>query len=124
MSSQSGNFVALYDIKDIPQGSDTNIPINYRTGTPLALVDLTTYIAKLQARQTYGGPVHIELSSVASTITLAATSPNLTLHFTKELLANISIFTPLIYELIIVASDGTTTPVLRGELNIQRQIVQ
>lgn len=124
MSTQSSNFVASYDIDNIPQGNDTNIPINYRTDVPLTLTPLSTYTAKLQARQTFGSPVILELSSVSGTITLADTSPNITLHFTRALLAPITIFTPLIYELVIVATDGTTTPVLRGELNVQRQIVQ
>lgn len=124
MSCDSSDFVGYYDIKDLPQGADTSIPINYRTGDPLALVDLSTYTAKLQVREDYNSPVLLELSTADSTIVLAATSPNILLVFTSAKTEAMTIFDNMIYDLEITSASGDVTRVLGGKFTISRQVTR
>lgn len=124
MSCNSSDFVGYYEIKDLPQGADTTIPINYRTGDPLALVDLSTYTAKLQVREDYNSPVLLELSTANSTIVLAATSPNISLYFTAAATEAMTIFDNMIYDLEITSSTGDVTRVLEGPFSISRQVTR
>lgn len=124
MSCASSPFVGWYPIEGLPQGSDVSIYINYRTGDPLALVDLSTYSAKLQVRQNYTSPVLIELSSQEGTIILAATSPNITLSFIDSKTQSMTVFEDMIYDLEITSASGITTRVLEGTFSISRQVTQ
>lgn len=124
MSCNSSDFVGYYDINDLPQGSYIIIPINYRTGDPLALVDLSTYTAKLQVREDYNSPVLLELSTADSTIILAATSPNIQLVFTSAKTENMTIFDNMVYDLEITSAAGLVTRVLNGKFSISRQVTR
>lgn len=124
MSYASSDFVGCYDIKGIPQGSDVSIPINYRTGDPIALVDLSTYSAKLQVRKDYNSPVLIDLSTADGSILVSATSPNLTLKFTPAKTVNMTVFDDLIYDLDITSSTGIITTILGGSFSISRQVTR
>lgn len=124
MSCASSPFVGWYPIEKLPQGSDISIPINYRVGDPLALVDLSTYTAKLQVRQDYTSPVLIELNSSDGTIVLDSSSPNITLIFIASKTENMTVFEDMIYDLEIISSTGDVTRVLEGTFSISRQVTQ
>jgi len=124
MSCASSPFVGWYPIDDLPQGSDTSIQINYRVGDPLALVDLSTYTAKLQVRQNYSSPVLLELISADSTIELDSASPNIILNFIASKTENMTVFEDMIYDLEIVDASNITTRVLEGTFSISRQVTQ
>ncbi len=124
MSCASSPFVGWYPIESLPQGSDTTIPINYRVGDPLALVELSTYTAKLQVRQNYTSPVLLELSSTDGTIVLDDVTPNITLIFIASKTENMTVFEGMIYDLEITSNTGTVTRVLEGTFSISRQVTQ
>lgn len=117
-------FTGYYEINGLPQGSDINIPIAYKTGSPATIVDLSGYSAKLQVRRNYDSPVLIELSSADGTITLSATSPNVTLHFSNSLTEGMTVFNDMIYDLEITSPSGSISRILQGPFSISRQVTR
>lgn len=124
MGCNTSDFVGKYDIVGLPQGSDITIPLNYLTGTPPALVDLSTYTAKLQVRQDYNSSVVIECGTSDNSIVLSATSPNISITFSQEKTNNVRIYEDMIYDLEITSSTGVVTRVLEGKFSISRQVTR
>lgn len=124
MNCESSNFVGTYNIVGIPQGSDVDIPINYKTGDPLTTLDLSGYTAKLQARRNYNQPVLLELSTSDSSIILNSTSPNITLKFLKSKTLNMTQFDDMIYDLEIISSTGLVTRALEGTFSISQEVTR
>jgi hypothetical protein len=122
MSDNRSDFIGYYEIKNLPQGSDNQLKLNYKEGDPPVTVDLSTYSSKLQVRKGPGLPVIFELSSDDGSIILSATSPNITLFFKKEKTNNIRSFEDLSYDLEITDSSGLTYTILEGPISIKRQI--
>jgi hypothetical protein len=120
--SKKSSLVGYYPIKDLPQGADTPIKINYKEGEPPATVDLSAATAKLQVKQNYSGATIIELNSADGTIVLDAVSPNITLWFRKELTEDVTVFEEMIYDLEVTDSTGLTTRLLEGPFSISRQV--
>ena len=86
------------------------------------VVDLSTYLARMTIRRTYGSAAILSLTSGAGGgIVLAATSPNITVTMTPAQTAALD-FEYAIYDLEIESASGTIDTLLIGRVTLRKQV--
>lgn len=108
----------------VPQGANWQVKIQYfdTTGT---IIDLSTYTAEAQIRNSYGGTIIMDLTSQAGTIILssgASNTPNVVLNFTPALTSNVTTYTGMIYDIKLISSTGNVIKFLEGNFSLHRTI--
>jgi len=118
------NFIAIYDILGLPQGTDFNILIDFQLGNPPSTVDLTGFIGVLQVRRNYDAPVLLELTSTDGEIVFASTGPNISVTFPHEKTEIMTIYEDMIYDLKITSGTGIITRVMQGCFSLNREVTR
>ena len=104
------------------QGSTFRKSFEWLTGsTP---TNLTNCTIRMQIRQDYFGPVVQEFSTVTGGITLTEASIG---KFKLEVSASVSsglVFSKYIYDIEVDFPDGSTYRVIKGDINLDREVTK
>ena len=111
---------ATYDFS-IYQGATWSRYLTYKTAAGV-VVNLTGYAARMTIRRTYGAAAILALGTASplSGITVAATSPNITITITATQTAALD-FEYAVYDLEIESAGGVVTPLLRGRITLKNE---
>ncbi len=85
-----------------------------------AVVNLSGFSARMKIRKSWGSPVLLELAN-GSGITLAATTPNLTITVTPVQTAALD-FEYAVYDLEIEAPSGKVDRLLEGRVTLHKEV--
>lgn len=86
------------------------------------VIDLSDYLARMTIRRTHGSAALLSLTQAAGGgITVAATSPNLTLKITAAQTAALN-FEFAIYDLEIESPGGTVDALLEGRITFHKEV--
>ena len=111
---------ATYDGFIIHQGTTFSRLLTLKTDAGV-VVNLSSYHARMTIRKTWGGAVILALSDAqAGGITLAATSPNITITLTAAQTAALN-FQYAVYDLEIESASGTVDRLLEGRIAMHRE---
>ncbi len=100
----------------IEQGATWAQSMNWKTGDPSALVDLTGYTARMQLREKYGGPLAIELTTENGRITLGGALGTIDLLISATDTATIKA-RDYVYDLEMI-SGATVTRLIEGKITV------
>jgi len=108
----------------IPQYTDWTVTALYtiNNGT---VVDFSTYTGKLQVKQSYDGPVLLELNTTNGGIQLtngAGGTPNITINFLKALTNVMNVYDGMIYDLQVTSSTGQINRIMKGQFALDRAV--
>src|SRR5258706_4768949 len=107
----------------IPQDTDWTVTMTYMVGG--LTIDLSTYTGTLQVKQTYDGPVLLNLSTSNGGLVLssgAASTPNVTIKFLASLTLLMPIYTGMVYDIKLVSAAGLITRFVVGQFELQRAV--
>lgn len=102
----------------IQQGATWRMPFTYRTGSPLALVDLTGLAMRMSFRTRWGAPALFTLTQADGITLLGAVDPNIWVEISEARTALLEPQTlPHVYDARLVAGGDTVRPFL-GEVTV------
>lgn len=107
----------------IEQGSTFSLSINYQDSGG-STIDLSSYSARMQAREEAGSTSTIFSISSASEITLGASDPNLLVTLTATTTAALAAPWRGIYDLEIESPSGVVTKLLKGVLLVESEVTR
>jgi len=118
------NFIAIYDILGLPQGTDFNILVEFQLGNPPSTVDLTGFTGVLQVRRNYDSPVLLELTSTDGEILFDNIAPNISIMFPHAKTETMTVYEDMIYDLKITSGTGIITRVMQGCFSLNREVTR
>ena len=108
----------------MPKGSTFSRTLTWKTGKPLALVNLTNYTARMKARPTVASDtVVLDLSTSNGKITLGGTAGTITLSLTATETAAIT-QNSLSYDLELVSAGGEVTRLVEGQIVLTDEVTR
>jgi len=114
--------VATYNF-EIPQGATWTQVINWKTGSPPAFVNTTSFTARCQFRSSHASStVVMELSTANTRITMTNAGV-ITLSLTATLTAGIPA-TRYVYDLEMISSGGVVTRLLEGHVTVTPEVTR
>ena len=104
---------------ELRRGDTFNPTITYKDSNE-AVIDLTTYTAKMDIKNEIDGTI-IESLTQASGITLTSTSPNISILIDKAVTAAYTI-TPMVYDLELTDGSGVAKTLMEGTIALKLDV--
>lgn len=104
---------------ELRRGDTFDPSLTYRDSAN-AVIDLTTYTARLEIRSAIDGTVILALSEISG-ITLAATSPNISILILPAVTAAFT-FDVAVYDLELIDNLGVVKTLIEGTIALKKDV--